>query len=177
MSASKFKIIFRPKDLEFLTKYSVIVIFEFLFHLGWKQNFNSQLVTLNFSKLLMRWVSKNYLDGNRSTFLEHFLLPPSIFLHSSRKETTLAISTPFSHGSLCVAKGAIIFQKFFIVRRNSVITKLIGLGSCKGPFEVKKESTQMCLCEWKCFTKKFLESRAKNFKILVASLVYEMTSF
>ena len=132
---------------------------------------------LNFSKLLMRWVSKNCLDGNRSTFLEHFLLPPSIFLHSSREETTLAISTPFSHGSLCVAKGAIIFQKFFIVRRNSVITKLIGLGSCKGPFEVKKESTQMCLCEWKCFTKKFLESRAKNFKILVASLVYEMTSF
>ena len=130
-----------------------------------------------FSKLLMRWVSKNCLDGNRSTFLEHFLLPPSIFLHSSRKETTLAISTPFSHGSLCVAKGAIIFQKFFIVRRNSVITKLIGLGSCKGPFEVKKESTQMCLCEGKCFTKKILESRAKNFKILVASLVYEMTSF
>ena len=28
-----------------------------------------------------------------------------------------------------------------------MITKLIGLGSCKGPFEVKKESTQMCLCE------------------------------
>ena len=46
-----------------------------------------------------------------------------------------------------MAKGAIIFQKFFIVRRNSVITELIGLGSCKGPFEVKKESTQMCLCE------------------------------
>ena len=75
-----------------------------------------------------------------------------------------------------MAKGAIIFQKFFIVRRNSVITKLIGLGSCKGPFEVKKESTQMRLCEENVL-QKMARKPSKNFKILVTSLVYEMTSF